>query len=60
MRSRLPSQQDLSREMVRFLELLDRRVSAQTDLPDTATLGEAITAFNSLLSAMRAAGKLEK
>lgn len=59
MRSRLPSQKDLSREMIRFFELLDKRIAAQTDLESTATLSEVITAYNSLLAAIRKSGKME-
>jgi len=59
LRSRLPSNQGLTREMVQFLELLDRRVTVQSDLASTATLAEVITAFNALLAAMRTSGKME-
>lgn len=59
MRSRLPSNQELSVEMIKFLEDLDKRVSAQTDLSSSPTNEEIATALNGLFEAMRSAGKME-
>jgi len=59
-RSRLPETEDLSRSMILFFEQLDLQVAAQTNLSTGATLAQTVTAVNSLLAAMRTAGKMEK
>lgn len=50
----------LDPELVKYLENVGRAASAVSDLDSSATTTQIVTAFNSLLSALRTAGKLEQ
>lgn len=60
LKSKIPPFENLNGEQFRYLEGLDRRVPARTDLSASATLAQVITAINNLYADMRNAGSMER
>lgn len=64
LRSRVPTElyagmDSVSRDSARYVEGLDRRVPARSDLSGAATLAQVITAYNLLLADLRENGMME-
>lgn len=60
LKSRIPQAPDVPQDMFRYLEGLDRRIPARTDLSPSALLTEVITAYNTLLADLRENGLMER
>lgn len=49
----------LDRDLVNYLDKIGKPLPAQSDLSSSATTAQMVTAFNTLLSNLRAAGKMD-